>query len=99
MSSDITKRRSHAEAQRRYREKNLEVTRKKARESARDPPFSLSFSPLLQLPPPKFGQQNFMEHYFPLYEERGTKHLPGVKIPAVNKSLECKDNIHAHRRK
>ncbi|KAJ7833721.1 hypothetical protein B0H14DRAFT_2591324 [Mycena olivaceomarginata] len=38
----------------------------------------------------KFGQQNFMEHYFPLYEEQGTKHLPGVKILAVEKSLERK---------
>ncbi|KAJ7808474.1 hypothetical protein B0H14DRAFT_3482317 [Mycena olivaceomarginata] len=76
MASDITKRRSHAEAQRRYWENRR---RRK----------------FVQ----KFGQQNFLEHYLPLYKEHGTKHLPGVKILAVKKSLERKDNICAHRRK
>ncbi|KAJ7351493.1 hypothetical protein DFH08DRAFT_957807 [Mycena albidolilacea] len=118
MASDITKRRSHAEAQRRYREKNVEATREKARERMQLKRASRSVEEVAAAAEKwregdadyneyrrcrkfvqKFGQQNFMEHYFPLYEEQGTKHLPGVKILAVEKSLERKVNICAHRRK
>ncbi|KAJ7880730.1 hypothetical protein B0H14DRAFT_2566129 [Mycena olivaceomarginata] len=114
MASDITKCRSHAEAQRRYREKNLEATLEKARErmrllrkqasrsieevaaaveKRRDGDTDYNEYRRCRKFVQKFGQQNFLEHYLLLYKERGTKHLPGVKILAVKKSLEHKDNI------
>ncbi|KAF8137979.1 hypothetical protein K438DRAFT_1786194 [Mycena galopus ATCC 62051] len=112
MASDLKKAERHAEAQRRYREKNLETTREKARERMRWKRASRSVEELAAAPEKrreadanyneykfvqKFGHRQFMEHYFPLYAERGTKHLPGLKFQ--DRTRERKKHIRAHQRK
>ncbi|KAJ7797961.1 hypothetical protein B0H14DRAFT_2618412 [Mycena olivaceomarginata] len=49
----------------------------------------------------QFGHSQFMDVYFLLYEERGERHLPGLKFASAEGAAarERKRNIRAHRRK
>ncbi|KAF8214944.1 hypothetical protein K438DRAFT_1954955 [Mycena galopus ATCC 62051] len=101
MASDLKKAERHAEAQRRYREKKrasrsieeLAAAPEKRREADANYNEYRRRCKFVQ----KFGHRQFMEHYFPLYAERGTKHLPGLKFQ--DRTRERKKHIRAHQRK
>jgi hypothetical protein len=47
----------------------------------------------------KYGHQQFMENYFPLYEKMGQKLLPGLKWGSEVAGRQRKQHIRVHRRK
>ncbi|KAF8128327.1 hypothetical protein K438DRAFT_1789551 [Mycena galopus ATCC 62051] len=86
---------SHAEAQRKYREKNLEATRAKARERMQRMRAGRTPEEVEKAGQQRkegdadyrefkfierYGESNFLEVYFPLYAQLGQKHLPGLKF-------------------
>ncbi|KAJ7099642.1 hypothetical protein C8R43DRAFT_1141452 [Mycena crocata] len=70
LTADELKRQRHAEAQARYRARKIDETRAQARERMAD----LRARKFRN----KFGQDAFMDFYYPQYKLLGLRHLPGL---------------------